>query len=266
MHTKHIQFKGAAIEYDLHGSGNPLLLLHGFGVDRTIWDGMIPALAETHLVLAPDIPGIGHSCLIEEKDVSMDTYAELLAALLQQEKIATCTIIGHSMGGYITLAFAEKYPEKLGAFGLFHSSAYADNEEKKNTRRKGIEFTKKNGVSAFLRTSTPGLFANPEKHQAEIDDLVKKGSIMKPAAVEQFYEAMMARPDRTAVLKTFPNPILFILGEHDKAVPFEQGLAQTKLPAEAHVHILKQSGHLGMLEEPEKSLLNVQHFLARIFV
>lgn len=266
MDTRRFQFKNATIEYDVYGTGDAVLLLHGFGVDRTLWDNFISDLSQTHRLLVPDLPGIGHSGMITEKDVSMDTYAACFAALLQHEKISTCTIIGHSMGGYITLAFADKYPEKLNAFGLFHSSAYADTEEKKETRKKAIAFTKKNGVSAFLRTSTPGMFAHPENHVSEIAAIEEKGAVMSTAALEQFYEAMMARPDRTHVLKSFANPVLFILGEHDSIVPLTQGLQQSMMPAEAHVNILTHSGHLGMLEEPAESLLKLQQFLSAVFV
>jgi pimeloyl-ACP methyl ester carboxylesterase len=159
------------------------------------------------------------------------------------------------MGGYITLAFAEKYPEYLNSFGLFHSSAFPDTEEKKETRKKAIEFIQKKGGYAFLKTSIPGLFTNeyntshPDKVNALIDDAKK----FTDEALVQYYEAMIARPDRTTVLKTFKHPILFLIGEHDLAVPLQASLQQCYLPAQSHVKILKHSAHMGMWEETEKA-------------
>ena len=106
---------------------------------------------------------------------------------------------------------------------------------------------------------------NAEKSKAACR-LIEKGKQFTPAALIQYYEAMIARPDRTHVLKSFPLQVLFMLGSHDKAVPFTQGLEQSHLPAMAAIYILRNSAHMSMLEEPEKSLLNFTHFLQGIYV
>jgi pimeloyl-ACP methyl ester carboxylesterase len=174
-------------------------------------------------------------------------------------------MIGHSMGGYVALAFAEKYPERLNAFGLFHSSAFADTEEKKLARKKSIEFIQANGAHAFLKTATPGLFAETytKEHSTEIEKLVEYLQYFTKEALVQYYEAMIVRPDRTAVLSSFPKPILFIIGEHDKAVPMQSGLQQSYLPQESHVHILQHSGHMGMWEETAKANGILKAFIDR---
>jgi pimeloyl-ACP methyl ester carboxylesterase len=175
-------------------------------------------------------------------------------------------MIGHSMGGYITLAFAEKYGQMLSGIGLFHSSAFADDTAKKDTRRKAIGFIQENGSDAFLKTSIPGLFADTIKHNAAIAALVEKGKQFSPQALIQYYEAMINRPDRTEVLTSANFPVLFILGENDKAVPFDQGLKQSHLPNESHVTILRESAHMGMIEESEKSFKNLADFLHSVYV
>lgn len=264
QHT--LPYKNISLQYQVLGAGNAVVLLHGFGEDSRIWDGITAALAANYLLIIPNIPGSGGTELLSGEEVGMQDYAYVVHAILQKENIESCTLIGHSMGGYIALAFAEKYPEWLKAFGLFHSSAYADDAAKKETRKKTIEFIQANGTDAFLKTSTPGLFKDAEASKAAVDDLLQKGKLFTPEALIQYYQAMIARPDRTDVLKNFAGPILFMLGEHDKAVPFEQGLKQSHLPAQAHIHILRNSAHMGMLEEQEKSLLNVTDFLQQIYV
>jgi len=163
------------------------------------------------------------------------------------------------MGGYVTLAFAEKNESRLNAFSLFHSTAYPDSEEKKQTRLKSIDFIRKNGVEEFLKTSTPNLFAKGntssenEVKSSMIKEIVETYKDFNPEALIAYYRAMMERPDRTQVLKNFTKPILFLLGREDTAVPYEQGLEQSKLPRKVETHTLQQSGHMGMWEEKDKS-------------
>jgi pimeloyl-ACP methyl ester carboxylesterase len=164
-------------------------------------------------------------------------------------------LIGHSMGGYITLAFVEKYPDAVNAFGLFHSSAFADSEEKKETRRKGVAFIEQHGAYEFLKTTTPNLFSPVTKAEKGhlIDQHLKTLRNADGAALVRYYQSMMERPDRTAVLKNAQVPVLFVLGRHDNAVPLEDGLKQCHLPQLSYIELLEQAGHMGMVEEPEKT-------------
>ncbi|HSN62236.1 MAG TPA: alpha/beta hydrolase [Ferruginibacter sp.] len=263
---KKLVFKNASLHYHVIGAGNVVVLLHGFGEDSSIWDELAAAISKNYLLIIPDIAGSGKSDLLTGNEIGMEEYAESIAAILQEENIKQCTMVGHSMGGYITLAFAEKYPQMLQAFGLFHSSAYADDETKKETRNKAIAFIKENGTQAFLKTSIPGLFMDAEKSKADINALLEKGKQFKPEALIQYYQAMIRRPDRIEVLKSFTKPVLFMLGTYDKAVLLEHGLQQSHLTSISYIHILSNSGHMGMMEEPEKSLLNFTHFLQGIYV
>jgi pimeloyl-ACP methyl ester carboxylesterase len=240
------------LHYKTYGSEQPVILIHGFGEDSHVWDKQVNFLKDKYRLIVPDLPGTGASPLLQKENVTMSDYAILIKELLDEEKIEKVTMLGHSMGGYITLAFAEKYPEMLTAFGLLHSGAFADDEEKKATRRKGIKFIQENGAEAFLKTTTPGLFYDAEKSKTDIEATIQKGKSSSAEALVQYYEAMISRPDRTNVLKTFPNPVLFIIGEHDKAIPFAQSMKQCHLPSVAHIHILRNSAHMGMLEETEK--------------
>ena len=124
------------MHYQVKGNGPVVMLVHGFGETAAIWDRIIQHLTGFSWII-PDLPGSGRSGLIE--DMSMEGMAESLLDILDNENLSDCIMIGHSMGGYITLAFAEKYESRLRGIGLFHSTAYADSEEKKETRRRGGE-------------------------------------------------------------------------------------------------------------------------------
>ncbi len=261
MQTKTITYQNSKVFYRTTGKGAPLVFLHGFAEDSNIWQQQIVFFQEYFYLIIPDLPGTGKSAFI--KNANIETYAEIVKLIIDTESIQQFTMIGHSMGGYVTLAFAEKHPQLLKSFVLFHSSAFADNDEKIEARKKSIEFINNNGAYSFLKTSIPGLFKN-QNDTKPINNLIEKGKNFTSEALTQYYTAMIKRPDRTSVLKTFPKPILFIIGEHDKAIPLESSLQQCYLPIQSHVHILKESAHMGMLEETEKANIILLNFLKQI--
>jgi len=271
--SKFIQYKNKSIHYRVFGKGEPVVLVHGFGEDGNIWNELIKDLQNNFHLIVPDIPGSGKSEMLDG-DISIEDYADVIKEILANElsevfptggdlEGAVVVMIGHSMGGYITLAFAEKYPELLNGFGLFHSSAFADDEEKKQTRRKAIDFIKANGAYAFLRTSIPNLFAG-KQHLKEMEDLIEDGKKFSSEVLIQYSYAMINRPDRTEILKTFCKPVLFIIGEKDNAIPLQASLQQCHLPAIAHVHILQNAGHMGMVEETITGKKIIEAFLQNI--
>lgn len=240
------------LHYEIIGKGPTVLLVHGFGEDSSVWRNQRDALPGFQLIL-PDLPGSGSSEMID--DMSMEGLADSLIALLDQEKIEQCILIGHSMGGYVALAFAEKYANRLMGLGLFHSTAFADSEAKIETRRKGIQFIQEHGAFAFLKTSTPNLFSPMSKMNQNhlVEEQIQRSSSFTDAALISYYESMIRRPDRTSLLKSTTLPVLFIMGKHDSAVPLQDSLQQCHLPALSYVHILKESGHMGMLEQVTES-------------
>lgn len=237
------------------------MLVHGFGEDHRVWDLQAAQLEQRFTLILPDLPGSGTSELND--DVSMDNLAAALHAIFQEEKIGSAVMLGHSMGGYVTLAFAEKYPDVLSALGLVHSTSYADTEEKKQTRRKGIEFIKTHGVHEFFKATTPNLFSShtKEHNPGLVDALINQYKDMDPDALVAYYEAMMQRPDRQEVLKTFNRPILFLAGEEDSAIPYEQVKQQSGLPLLSYLHVLHLSGHMGIWEEPNESGFILEEFV-----
>ena len=255
---KFIQYEEKKIAYRLMGSGKPLLLVHGFGEDSQIWNQQIAFLEDHCQLIVPDLPGSGKSEMITEgqknrtveEPISLLDYADVLDAILAEENVTNCIMLGHSMGGYISLAFAEKYAEKLSKFGLVHSSAIADSTEKKTSRIKGIELMENYGAAPFLKNTIPNLFSIKYKteHPEMVTSLIESSQQFSTPACQQYYRAMMNRPDRTAVLKGNPKPILFVIGTEDVAAPLTDLLPQISLPLDPHVHILEGVGHMGMWE------------------
>jgi len=249
--------------YREEGSGLPVVLLHGFAEDGTIWNDQAEYLRSGCRLIIPDLPGTSLSTPSGTPATSMESMAETVLTILNHEGIDQCVLIGHSMGGYITLAFAEKYPDRLKGFGLFHSTAYPDSEEKKAARRKSNEFIRTNGAAPFIRQSTPNLFAASTRTSRPdlIETMIDRYSGLAPDTLIAWYEAMIHRPDRTAVLRDSAIPVLFVIGKEDQAIQPEHTLQQSHLPSISHIHILQHSAHMGMLEEPDLSNNLLQSFL-----
>lgn len=253
-------YKGTA--YEVIGQGSPVMLIHGFPLDHSLWEKQRTALSKDHKLLLPDLPGTGKSPL--PNPLGMEEMAASLREILLQEKIEKCVLIGHSMGGYVALAFAEKYPELLSGLGLFHSTAYADNETKKNGRRKAIKMIEEYGPERFLRNMIPNLYpvSLHKERKKEMEHLLKKRMEAGLEALIPYYKAMLHRPDRTAVLKQARFPVLFVMGEKDVVIPKKSILELSRLPRIAMIHLLKDTGHLGMLDKPEESNQILRHFVA----
>jgi pimeloyl-ACP methyl ester carboxylesterase len=262
---KRIQFKGQVIEYEIKGTGAPVLLLHGFTEDRQIWNKMLIGLEEKYQWILPDLPGSGNSAFNGQLTRITD-FADVLYAILEAEDIPELVLIGHSMGGYISMAFAEKFPERIRALGLFHSSSYADSTEKKETREKNVRFIQKNGALPFIEQSIPGLYSDYFKAEnpAEIRLQVEHYANFRPDSLVLYLEAMKQRPATSGTLKTITKPVLFIMGEQDKAVPLVDALEQCHLPGISYIHILTHTAHMGMIENTSLCNSIVDQFLEQI--
>jgi pimeloyl-ACP methyl ester carboxylesterase len=272
--SKQITIAGKKLFYRVSGNGKPVMLVHGFGETGDVWEKQVTYLKNDFKLIVPDLPGSGQSDIIE--DMSMEGMAEVMKIVLETESSSLQTsskgedlegafsLIGHSMGGYIVLAFVEKYAGLLNSFGLFHSTAFADTEEKKATRRKGIDFIKEHGAFEFLKTSTPNLFSPGFKAESPelVDEFVQSLNNFSAESLVLYYESMIKRPDRTSLLKESRKPVLFIMGAFDNAIPIQDGLKQCHLPERAYINILHRSGHMGMMEETDKSNRLLKEFLS----
>jgi pimeloyl-ACP methyl ester carboxylesterase len=250
------------LHYTESGSGKTLVLVHGFCESTLIWNKFQSQLSKKYRVICPDLPGFGKSPL-KVKGISIAYYAEMLKELLLFLNVEQCCMIGHSLGGYITLAFAEKYPAMLNSFGLFHSTAFADNAEKKESRNKTIQFIEKHGVEMFAQSFVAPLFyaGNRASLKEEITLMTSIAASSSKDGVIEATKAMRDRQDRTHVLKNTNLPVLFIIGKEDTAVPLEKSLEQCYLPGNSTACFIKDAGHMGMLEKPEETIRIVERFM-----
>lgn len=248
-------------QYEDQGSGPVIVLIHGFAENAHIWDIQQAYLKDRFRVIIPDLPGAGNVPLTTP--LTMESMADYVYAILLAENVDKATIIGHSMGGYVALAFLEKYPQLVQGLGLFHSTATADTEEKKEARRKSIRMIQQYGAETFARQTLPNMFS-PKFKTAQpdrTDAYVQMGMQCSSEAMIAYYEAMMQRPDRTSILKNTTTPVLFIIGKDDAAVPTDIILPQITLPRVSSIHIFDEVGHMGMWEIYETANLVLQQFV-----
>ncbi len=264
---KTFRYNNADIFYRIEGEGKPVMLLHGFGEDSQIWDKQAEFLKEQYQIFLPDIPGSGNSGILQHvSEVAITDYADCMYALLQHENIAQIIMLGHSMGGYITLAFAEKYPGLLKAFGLIHSTAFGEDEEKKQNRLRSNKTIDQYGSYAFLKAAIPKLFSKKfkTKYPEKVKELIEQGKNFSKKALQEYNLAMMNRPDRTHVLRGSELPVFFVIGTEDVVAPLNDVLQQTHLPKTAYIHILENVAHEGMWEATEKVNQYLLNFISEI--
>jgi len=253
------QYNKTTIAYDVFGAGEPLVLLHGFCEDSTIWDKVIKSIDAQ--IIRIDLPGFGQSELLENLTIPM--MADIVAAVLDHLKIKTCIMIGHSMGGYVSLAFAEKYADRLIGLGLFHSHPYEDPKDKKAARDKSIDFIQRNGHIHFVKQLIPQLFlyGSRKSNTFEIESLTHKASLLSPETIIASLQAMRDRADHSALLANLTCPVLMIIGLEDAVIPATVNLEQTALPTIGSIHLLAAAAHICMLEMPALSQKIINDFL-----
>lgn len=243
-----------------------ILFLHGFGESREVWTDFSRGFPAAYRLLTLNLLGHGTN-LHEVRDYSMEAQARYVAEQLRQKGVDKALLVCHSMGGYVALAFAERYSEMVAGLVLFHSTALPDTEEKKANRDKNIDFVRRNGVEKFMESFIRPLFApmNRERLLDRREFLEDIGKATPEATVVGALQAMRDRPDRTQVLRNARFPVLFIVGKEDVAVAVESVLPQLALPAQSHALLLSNVGHLGYFEAPELTRRAVIDFAGTVF-
>ena len=238
------------LNYEISKNGKePLVLLHGFMENNTIWEDMEESLSDQFQLIKIDLPGHGKSEVLGEIH-TMNLMAEEVKKVIDHLQLSKVHLLGHSMGGYTALAFAELYPENLKSLSLFFSSTLEDNDDKKDIRRRSIEIINRNYPS-FVDNSIANLFSENER-----DILRDKIELAKKIAVETNTEGVKAsqlgmaeRPNRTKILLEFNLPILIIAGKHDNAVKTETFFEHIPNRKNIKTYIL-DCGHNGHWEKP----------------
>jgi pimeloyl-ACP methyl ester carboxylesterase len=232
------------------GQGNTIVLLHGYLETSDIWNGFANELAKNCRVIAIDIPGHGRSGKMSEIH-TMNLMAEAVDAVIKSLGIDKVFIVGHSMGGYVTLAYLANYLHKVSGICLFHSTPFADSEEKKANRNREIEIIKQ-GKQELLFTVNPAKgFAddNLERLENKVEWAQKIAAQSPPEGIIALVEGMKIRPDRQELLKETTTPILYILGKKDNYIPFNMMYPVAKRSPKGEILVLENSGHMGFIEE-----------------
>ena len=258
-----IDFRGKKLFCQVTGKGPVLVFLHGFLESGEVWKNFARRLSDAFRIITIDLPGHGFS-ESHGPAISMDEMAEAVRHVLKSLKVTNCVMVGHSMGGYVTLAFAEKYPRLLKGFILFHSQAGADNDEARNNRDRTIALVQKDH-QGFIKNFIPGLFDpdNVQKFGKEIEDLKDLAQETNKEVIIASLEGMKNRPDRQHVLLHSKVPVLFIIGKNDKRIPMEVIIPQTLLPEHSEMLLLDHVGHMGFIEASGKTFAAVKGFSER---
>ena len=221
-----ILYKNTKISFSDTGKGSAIVLLHGFLENQTMWQDLVPALSKKYRVITIDLLGHGESGCLGYVH-SMEDNAAIVCAVLSILRIRKAVFVGHSMGGYVALAFAEMYPEKVRGLVLQNSTAKADSEERKSNRDRAIKAVKRE-YTTFVRLSITNLFSeeNREKMIAEIEK-VKIEALKTPLqGIVASLEGMKIRKDRETILRSATFPMLLILGKKDGVLNYEDNLKQ----------------------------------------
>lgn len=230
-----------------------ICLIHGHGVDASIWDGIYANFALDRSVLRPDFSKLTNLTTIEE-------YADELYAQLQAATTGKVVLVGHSMGGYMALAFAEKYPDRVAGLVLYHSTATADDEAKQQARQQAIASLETEGTAPFITKQLPKMVAPaypPERTEA----LISRFLTLPADALVAGMKAIAGRPDRTAVLRQAQFSVLLVLGRDDQLIPYDKTAQLTDLSPHIRLATVEQAGHLSMVEQPNESIRTIRSFV-----
>ena len=256
------EFIHNGIAYYKEGKGDVVVLLHGFPMDKNIWLDLITVLSSNHQVIAIDIPGLGNSNALSLN--AIHTIADQIHDLLQHEQVGKAVFVGHSLGGYIALAFSKKFSEMVKGLSLVHSTWKADIEEKKIMRLKVIDLINRGGTKAFLRELFPSLFAADNRiiFKLEWDALYNRHQTVSPASLIALYEAIMNRKNYA---ETTWNefPMQWIIGEQDQLLDPKDLIAQALQSDKSFVSLYPNCGHMSMIENTaqfEKDILEFTNY------
>ncbi|MEQ8360758.1 MAG: alpha/beta hydrolase [Cytophagales bacterium] len=257
------------LSYKSFGEGNKhVIFLHGYCEVKEMWDDFIPLFKDffdSYKFISIDLPGFGESQMPESLN-SLSDAAALVAEFVRSLGADKSIWIGHSLGGYVILNLLDQYDEMLEGICLFHSSIYADSQEKKEQRIKTSNFIRENGKEAFLLNFIPNLFFEKNKISCnkDIHKSIKQGMQNSEESMTKYMEMMRARLDKSNELAASKLPVHFICGKNDSALPLNISQKQIRHISNSSSIILDECGHMGMFEYPIESSRSIKSFLTNI--
>lgn len=252
---------GIRVNFTDDGAGTPLLFVHGFPLDRNSWEPQILAFAADHRCIAPDLRGFGDT----EATVgvaTMEQFADDLAALLQHLRLESAVIIGHSMGGYIALAFARKYAKMLRGLVLVATRSTADSPDAAAGRRATAEKVRTEGTAPLIANMAPKMIAAGNAHSGLPDFVQMMMGRASQDGVVATLRGLADRPDSTPLLPTITVPTLVITGTDDDLIPASESEKMAAVIPRARLEKIAGAGHLVAYEKPAEFNAALRRWLA----
>ena len=249
---KRISYKGCEVVYSDYGEGKCIVLLHGYLERGDIWQTFTDHMPGDFRFIVPDLPGHGDSGTWG-KVHTMDEIAAAIKAILEAEGIQKIFLAGHSMGGYVCMAFADLFPDRLSGYALVHSTPFSDSDEKRENREREISLVLCGKKRQIVLVNIPKAFAsvNLERMSPQVESLKQMALKSPDDGMIALLNGMKERPDRTVVLKNPELPLLLIGGMKDNYIPLEVFEKLASMAPHSRVLRLENSGHMGFIEEPE---------------
>jgi len=258
-------FEGITISYSVTGTGRDIVLLHGYLEAGEVWMPLTEKLEDDFRIIAVDLPGHGESG-VKGTSHTMEFLAGAVKAVTSDAGAERIVLVGHSLGGYVALAFVELYPEMLAGYVLFHSHPYADTPEAVSRREREIAVVKAGRKNIMYPGNVSMMFA--KKNIRALSFALKRLKLIASRnpgnGIIALLNGMIARPSRQHILEEGRVPLLWLLGKDDQYFTPEKALRDTSLPQNAEVVILENSGHLGFIEETERSAGLIAGFVHRL--
>ena len=259
---KQTLYKNTKIAYSETGKGTTVVLLHGFLENSTMWNAHVEYLAKRNRVVCIDLLGHGQTDCLGYVH-SMEDQADMVHHVLHELKIRKAILVGHSMGGYIALAFAELYPEMMKGLVLMNSTSRADSDERKTNRDRAILAVKQN-YTTFIRMSIANLFSeNNRERLIDKIELVRNEALKTPLqGIVAALEGMKERKDREVILHFATYPILLILGKQDPVLNYEENISQIE---NTKVELVTfDDGHMSHIENKDDLTKVLLGFLKKV--
>ena len=261
MKEQSIKFKSIKVAFTDEGKGKAVVFLHGFLASKEMWKPFANELSKTQRVITIDLLGHGKTDCLSYVH-TMEEMAEAVEAVMSHLKLRKYILVGHSLGGYVSLALAENNPDNIKGLVMFHSTAKADTKQKKADRNRAIKVVKRN-AKMFINEAIPNLFNTDFKpHKRGIEQIRKLSLATSKQGVVAALEGMKIRLDREIIVKFAPYPVLYIIGEKDNVLPYKELISQAKLPENGEYLLLKNVGHMGFLEAKEETYKALKKFIA----
>jgi len=240
-----MEFTPVDLFFEEHGAGTPVVFLHGFPFDHSIWMPLVPMLRDHARLILPDLRGFGQSPVTDDV-YSMRLMAEDIAHLLDRLEIEKAVVVGHSMGGYITLSFAQAYPSRVLGLGLLATQSFADNPERRQARYKTAESVKHKGARVVASDMVKTLTPRQELVQSICDLILRT----HPTGIVGALKGMAERPDLTGALSRMNVPAVVVSGAADQLMPRENIETLTQMLPKGWLVDIPGAGHMLMMEEP----------------